>query len=268
MGAATAFHGPLIVHGMVRSGTSLTRDLTNALDGVYLLFESPAFTALSGGRVDPAAARRLEAHLRPTAPEGGVWGTKTVRREEVALIAGLFPRARFVFVVRDPRAVAASYRRFFGGAPLVAARDWCADVAVIEDAGAQVGERAVTLRYEDVVADPAGALERLAVLAGRRVGDPDVARRVHGSGLRRWEAELSARDVSLVEGLCFEEMRRWGYAPRRAVAPGVPGPLARLTSLGRHAVGRTLRRRRPLSRLATRETVARYLAILGGRAGR
>jgi hypothetical protein len=152
-------------------------------------------------------------------------------------------QASFVHLVRDPRAVAYSWarRREAGHGPMVTSRDWMAfnllDEAIRRRADR---ERSMRLRYEDLMADPAGSLGSVAGLADEKpetlplrgdhvallgvnhgvMGNP--SRFVTGEvELREDEAWKTAQTVAsrqLVTALTLPLLARYGYR-LRAIRP-------------------------------------------------
>jgi glycosyltransferase involved in cell wall biosynthesis len=107
-------------------------------------------------------------------------GEKTPRHEQnVARIAALFPEARFVHLVRDPRDVVASLRSLgWRGSDSVAelARQCRRTYRRRERFAAELGpERYATLHYEKLLADPEGTLRRLCAFLGEDF-DPAMLR--------------------------------------------------------------------------------------------
>ena len=90
------------------------------------------------------------------------WGDKTPSHLRCVLsIAALFPDARFVHIVRDGRDVACSMRStWFGRERTVAdfAADWNDRLSRFRTDAAQLPERYIVVRYEDLVHDPSGVL--------------------------------------------------------------------------------------------------------------
>ena len=154
------------------------------------------------------------------------------------------PDARFVYVVRDPRAAIGSKlvtdrpyvpgQKMAWAGPFAAALQWrwygrlarhLANVAPVH-----------TLRYEALLADPVGVLDGLARFlavprapGGARYRVPAAEQGIHARVLAEgldasraaaWRSELSREDQTVIEVLCGREMRRWGYE-----AELHPGPL-------------------------------------------
>jgi hypothetical protein len=158
-----------------------------------------------------------------------------------------FPKARFVHVLRDARAVAHSWR----GVPWSSGRLWRnADVwrehvAAARRSASRLGEALHTVRFERLVHAPEAVLRRLcrflvlefapAMLGFHRndAGAPDTEREpwkaratkpVQPDAATRWRDELSAAMVAEIEGRAWREMQCWGYAPEtpwRRLAPAV-----------------------------------------------
>lgn len=84
-------------------------------------------------------------------------------------IRAVYPDARFIFILRDPRAVSQSLRTtpFNKGGGLWHANRWRRAVAAFREMEAVLGPRVVTLvRFEDLVTDPTIQMERLCTFLG------------------------------------------------------------------------------------------------------
>ena len=85
---------------------------------------------------------------------------------EVALALSLLPNSEFYLLnlVRDPRAVACSwYRKKQSFSALVRnARDWSARQKRLQDWRPALGERFLTIRYEDLASSPVDAIETIS----------------------------------------------------------------------------------------------------------
>lgn len=160
----------------------------------------------------------------------------------------VFPEARFLHVVRDPRAVYSSIRSAadswaapgsFPRSPIQIARRWR---KLLSGARSLRGsDKCYELHYERIHAEPAGELERLhrwlgldtdARLVAESVAASDIEKlREHGKNARGffrrgsahgWREELSASEIRVIEHEAGDEMREWGYElvyPRSASKP-------------------------------------------------
>ncbi|WP_022834369.1 sulfotransferase family protein [Salisaeta longa] len=167
------------------------------------------------------------------------WGEKTPHNLFYAdVLTAMFPSAVLLHVVRDPRAVVHSMNTiaYYAHDPVLNALNW--RQAIQEGIHRMQGvpsSRVMTLRYEDLVADPEAVLrdvcDRLgeafdpAMLAFHRTTErymggpirtPAIQQPVNERSLEKWRTGLSRDAVAQVEAICAVEMARWGYAPTGA----------------------------------------------------
>jgi hypothetical protein len=175
------------------------------------------------------------------------WGDKTPHYvHHIDALLRVWPRARFVVLVRDGRDVALSLRRMpFGPNNAWAAAQWWAR-------GIRAGARAQrahpesvrTLRYEDLAARPREEVPRLCEFLGLRYTDdmlalektdparivadqagwfPTLFEGINTDAVGRWEREMSRRDQRIFAALAGDELEQLGYA-------AAPGPAAQLSA--------------------------------------
>ncbi len=195
----------------------------------------------------------FEAYCRREAEAHGKarWGEKTPRHVfRIADMLSRYPWGQVVAMVRDPRAVVASYRdRPFsvsaeGGRadrdarlgeqarqrrsadPLVNSLLWRSSVVAARQAERRFGPARVRVqRYEDLIQEPEACLRELARWLGvdYDAGMLDVplrnssygrsdARGVSTQPVQRWRKRLDAREVALVQSACGRVMTVEGYA--------------------------------------------------------
>ncbi len=157
------------------------------------------------------------------------------------LLAG-FPECRFVYLVRDPRDMALSFRESpsHPGGILAGARRWRDDQAkAVETYGFLLDSgRIHLLRYEDLVGRTEETLKILCTFLGTTFS-PDMleyhqqertirqaarldnwrnlAKPVMSGNFDKWRDQLSDEEVQAVEFLCADGMKALGY--RRAFGP-------------------------------------------------
>ncbi len=198
--------------------------------------------------------------------------------ENVAYIEPLalaFPEARFLHVVRDGRDVAASIAK--RGLANAAARDEGRELEVAAllwewfvtqgRRGCEAfRERSMEVRYEELVSDRAGSLEKISAFIGHEIDQARVEEVALGSVSRpntsfeedlekgsfqpvgRWRSSLSHEELARLEGLVGETLTELGY--ERAVEPGaeVEDDGLRARYHRAYAVRQWLKARTPLGR--------------------
>jgi hypothetical protein len=156
-----------------------------------------------------------------------VWGDKTpLYMIEMPLLAALFPAARFVHIVRDPRDCALSSAAAWGNSLLRSAQEWADRVGKCRaDGEALDSERYVEVRYEDLLADLPGVLARLFDFLGvpppvdpgrlarvpENVGSARGAARVLAENQRKWQCRMSPAMRRRFESVCGALLDALGY---------------------------------------------------------
>jgi hypothetical protein len=162
------------------------------------------------------------------------WGEKTPFHIFYAgSIMRLFPAAKLLVMVRDPRAAVASMNRFgaIGSGTALNARLWrdvyTDGITTVEQFVPR--EQAFTVRYESLIVDPEHTLTGVCNFLGEnfdpvlldfhestaaydRLADtPKTSQPIHGDP-DGWRAKLSERDVAIIETICGPQMEALGYA--------------------------------------------------------
>jgi hypothetical protein len=224
----------------------LLRRRTFPLDEAALRAAVAEFAALPtshglGVRVDDVVARlggrcatltELFATLvRHLAPDAAVLGEKTPSHLLWwRPLTRALPHARLLGIVRDPRAVVASYYAAWGPRPHgVLAHRWAIDQRQLDRAAGDLGpHRCHVFRYEDVVRDPDGARSQLAALLAvdDRRGEAPASRLflpweswkgrttapITTAHVDAWRRGLDPAQAADIARICRAGMRRWGYA--------------------------------------------------------
>lgn len=160
------------------------------------------------------------------------WGDKLPGPETAIQLQQVLPHAKYIVLIRDPRAVCASLRRFgerdIRAAPLIQAGSvevWATYIRNTFDALLRYLEQRVIVRYEDMIADPVAEIGRVLDFLGLDgaadlVADaaPQHLYRTHGTSgspeqsLEAWRSALTAEEIATVESICGELMERFDYA--------------------------------------------------------
>ena len=153
-------------------------------------------------------------------------------------LSRLYPRSRFLCLIRDPRAVIRSERETSWGSRSVLrmTRRWCRVVDAAEKHLRSLpSDRFHVVRYEDLVADPETQLRSICEFLGETF-EPEMLqfqkRAAEERGFRvdevwkektlsavdpgraeLWRTGLSPAEVRLIEGVAGSRMVRHGYVP-------------------------------------------------------
>jgi len=200
--------------------------------------EGAAFEAAVRRRVpgprDPAAAVEavVEAllELDPPAQPPGLWIEKTPKHLAIVPeLARLRPGARFLCLLRDPRAVLASHAKRWDKTGRGQQRRLAQKWALAEELARRF-EHSVpgfaTVRYRDLVHEPEATTRRVCehlgvawqktLLTPSSRGDPWKGPRgqtgISTSAVDAWKGELAPGRVRLIESVLGERMARRGYA--------------------------------------------------------
>lgn len=192
---------------------------------------------------DPALARAvfrigMERWSRLRDPGGAVaFLEKTPKNEEhLPAMFAAFPKARVLYLLRDPRAVYVSNSRSddYRQEPAFVARQWTKSVRrLLTHVGAARAESAIrVVRFEDLVGDPAAVMASLCAFLGLTWSDVLLTPTANGRAwignsydpgkltpdgvaaakADEWRDELSPTDRAAIEGEAGFEMSLLGYA--------------------------------------------------------
>lgn len=195
-----------------------------------------------------------------------VYGDKTPGYiNHMPMLKQVFPTARFLHVVRDPRDYALSMKKSFGKSLYWAAEMWRKTLTLRRQEGLALGGDYMELHYEDLLASPAQAtsevcafleceFERAMVDEVRTTESTGDARGVPGivsDNTNKYLRELSRRKIRRLEEIVTPLAEEFGYQVSDEIDPR---PLAASTGwflrlrdavvtarrkgLGRYTVGR------------------------------
>lgn len=164
-----------------------------------------------------------------------LWGDKTpLNTDCLPLITPVFPHAKFVFLVRDPRAVINSYIHF----PKHLKRldfwiwKWKKRQRIYQEYAAQLPDQFHLLRYEDLIIDPESTLQSLCVFLNIEYDDnmtEDYSKHMKIFGvvdshnhthldkamsphhIDKWKDRLSKESIASIESQLSKEMKQLSY---------------------------------------------------------
>jgi hypothetical protein len=205
-------------------------------------------------------------------------------------LSQLWPDASYIYLVRDPRAVAASYVTIgWASNHWVAVKQWLRCEQQYKSVCREIGhERIMRIRYEDLVTDCSDVLTGIFEFIGveplpgpidelttsTRTGLPKTTREA------AWRTEMAPSEIALVEARAGSELRRSGYELTMGQVPHVgrigifllelDNRLAKIwLELSRYGIRRVVDYRiRSLLRLSSAEDIADELDTIRRRYGR
>ena len=173
-----------------------------------------------------------------------LWAEKTPDHfMYIPAIKSIFPAARVVAIVRDPRDVHLSLSKlpWSRGNALNHALQWRGYQSLARIFETSFDGSFVQVRYEDLIADPHGTTQILCNKLGlpfeagmverhaeELIFDPkaepwkqEVQHPINSSNHTKWPNVLPAQEVALFSRICEKYLRAWGYeVPRSSVFPG------------------------------------------------
>ncbi len=250
---------PIFIGGHHRSGTTLLRVMLNRHPRIACgpegqLFDRTSFLdfhrfleanwiprlrghGLGEADIDRGIAAFINEFFARYAVERDKprWAEKTPKNIlYIEYLFRLFPNARFIHMIRDPRdihcSVIAKARtdtpRWRDVAAESTARGWVRRI----EAGARWEEdpRYIEVRYEDLSRHPSDVMERILSFLDEPWDErvlqpeqpaaanvPNVNQPVFGTSVGRWRADLSDVDAAVIETVAGPIMRTLGYALER-----------------------------------------------------
>lgn len=167
-------------------------------------------------------------HYAPKQGPQMIYGDKTPRYLlHLPLIKELFPTARIVHIIRDPRDQVLSMKNTWNKNLFLAAEGWQQGLSRVATAKRTYGDTYLEVRYEALLRDTAQTLQSITRFLGiafeeqmttlerpsERVGDAKGSTKVESSNLNKFEKALSKSQIKRIEALCFEQLTRLGYTP-------------------------------------------------------
>lgn len=174
----------------------------------------------------------FEAILRyyaPAAPSSDViWGDKSPSYlTSIALLRQLYPAARFIHIVRDPRDQALSAKEAWGKHLLRSAEQWRRQTLIAHRQGTALGQDYVEVRFEDLVDKPEAVVTALCQfldvkyvdgmirlsVSHENKGSAAGALRVVSRASGRYASRLTERTVRRIDEIVAPAAQEFGYSP-------------------------------------------------------
>jgi hypothetical protein len=157
---------------------------------------------------------------------GTLWGDKTPGYiNHIPLLKELFPEARFLHVVRDPRDYCLSVRKSFKKSIYRAAERWRRGVGNARIYGARLGQDYLEIRYERLLEEPVPTMNQVSSFLGvaydetlvnlasapEDLGDAKGHSEIVTNNRNKYRTQLSARETRRIEEIVCEVARSVGY---------------------------------------------------------
>ena len=172
-----------------------------------------------------------QEYLKKHKADAKRWGDKTpFNTLRLKWILKLYPDAKFIYVLRDPRAVASSFRKSGINTSLVeSSLRWKASIEAFENIEKLSKTNLLLLKYEDLVKDPENTIRKTCsflsvdfqenMLTEREAFSGDGAvehhknsqKEINHSSLEKWREHLTKEEIEMIEARNATLMNKYGY---------------------------------------------------------
>ena len=172
----------------------------------------------------------LETILRFYSPkketDGFIWGDKTPGYlNHMKLLKKLFPQARFLHIIRDPRDYALSVKKTWGKSLYRAADTWRYTIQSAKSVGQKIGEDYQEVHYEELITKPEEVLLEIckfleceftpAMLTldqpAEDYGDTRGSQEIVSNNLGKYKNELNSMIIKRIEEIVYPIAKLLGY---------------------------------------------------------
>ncbi|QGH36973.1 sulfotransferase [Gracilibacillus salitolerans] len=158
-------------------------------------------------------------------------------------ILTFFPRAKFVYQVRDPRDMALSWKKstIHHGGVIQAARRWKLDQQQFakEHFLLKQQKRSILVKYEELITDPEMYLrdicraldieysssmikfyqiEETKINANKNIAWSNLSRKVISQNKNKYLDELTEKEIKCIEKICYPEMSFFNYQTENSIS--------------------------------------------------
>lgn len=160
------------------------------------------------------------------------WGDKSLFFGAMDLIKEMFPKSRFIFIVRDGRDVFYSWRKMDSSKshPAVMALDWKSKLHFIERSMKNIPEQDIILiRYEDLLTKPESTLQNICKFLGipfedgmlqfhqsskKYIGNHHsdlIFKAIDDSNINKWKDLLTVDEIAIFQSVAGNSLKKYGY---------------------------------------------------------
>jgi len=221
----TVFYQNLSQQGYTLTAADLSQDA--GLDSWALVFE--------------VILRRFSP--KPDAADA-IWGDKTPGYlQHMPLLQQIYPGARFLHLIRDPRDYCLSARQSWGKSIYRAAHRWQATMSSARRAGEAMGDAYLEITYESLLTETEAVMRRIAAFLGcdyhpsmAQIGlSPEDTGSTTGKygivkdNMNKYRRHLSPQDIKRIEEIVCKGMAGLDYEMENSVSHRPLGGLELLT---------------------------------------
>ena len=167
-------------------------------------------------------------------PGSKIWGDKTpMNTLYLDWIGTVFPRSKFIHIIRDGRDVASSYLKMERyDTILEAANRWINSIESAQSFGSKIKENYMEIRYEELVTKPEEIIKDTCDFLDidydskmldhtkqvKKLGDTDkehhsnLSKPISSDSVGKWRNNLSESDQESITKLLHKHLQRLGYA--------------------------------------------------------
>ena len=167
-------------------------------------------------------------------PGSKIWGDKTpMNTLYLDWIGTVFPRSKFIHIIRDGRDVASSYLKMERyDTILEAANRWINSIESAQSFGSKIKENYIEIRYEELVTKPEEVIKDTCDFLDidydskmldhtkqvKKLGDTDkehhsnLSKPISSDSVGKWRNNLSESDQESITKLLHKHLQRLGYA--------------------------------------------------------
>lgn len=183
-------------------------------------------------RANPSFATLTRSAFKLAKPELKFFGNKCTHPKVCHNMLKLWPDARIISVIRDPRGTAFAFRKHNQRFRIrYSAMHWNMHVDWTNDMLARHNELEL-IRYEQMISDMGQQLSRLQKILG--FDDPQAVARVNRTKSsscivsKQWRAQLEQHEQRSIERICFHRMKACRYEPELTSSERLPSTPQRM----------------------------------------
>jgi hypothetical protein len=159
-----------------------------------------------------------------------IWGDKTPNNlVHMPLLHGCFPNAKFIHIIRDPRARALSAKNAWGANMLYSAERWNLSITKARDQGLRLGSNYLEVFYEKLVQQPNEIIEEICKFLdipfdetmlhldkpvenrGAKTSETRTSNIIVSEHVEKFRDELSPDEIRRIEEVAYPEAKKLGY---------------------------------------------------------